>query len=87
MRTWTAVFSWRSSVAPMIVTVSERKSPPYSPTDECNAMSSFNSAELSLIHKRERRQIVRTSTAIDDAMVCAEREFENLCNRPCDNPL
>jgi len=71
----------------MIVTVSERRSPPYSPTDECNAMSSFNSAELLLIHEREIRWNIHTSTAVDDAMMWAKRKFKNLRDRPCDNTL
>jgi hypothetical protein len=53
----------------MIVTVSERKSPPYSPTDECRAISSFNSAESWLIHEREKKRNIHTRTAVDDAMM------------------
>ena len=39
----------------MIVTVSVRKSPPYSPSDECNAMSSFSSTDV-LRTQREKRE-------------------------------
>ena len=70
----------------MIVTVSERKSPPYSPTDECNAISSFSSTRVVRTQKEEKTEI-HTSTTVDDAMVWAEYEFENLRNRPRNDSL
>lgn len=70
----------------MIVTVSERKSPPYSPTSECNAVNSFSSTESSLQQEEEEAKY-HTSAAVDDAMMWPKRKFEDLRDRPRNNPL
>jgi len=70
----------------MIVTVSVRKSPPYSPSDECNAMSSFSSTDV-VETQKERRENIHTSATVDDAMMWAEYKFKDFRDRPRNNSL
>jgi hypothetical protein len=78
----------------MIVTVSVFKSPPWSPTLECMAMSSLSSTRVKYKLKDERAsvqvtryKIVHTGSTIDDAMVRPEDPLEQFGYRPSDDSL